>query len=99
MDIFDLEFALAITGNNDEKKHLRSNRVKVKSGLGVVIRSNVTDSQNRWDLVPGELLKQFNDENPYLRQAMTEEQRVEEVLYKPCSNCGARWQKNCCEST
>lgn len=98
MDIFDLEFALAITGNNDGKKRLRSNRVRVKSGLGVVIRSNVTDSQIRWDLVPGELLKQFNDKNPYLRQPMTEEQREEEVLYKPCLNCGARWKKNCCEN-
>lgn len=96
MEVFDLEFALAISGVTEVKKTFRSSRVKMKSSLGVVIRSNVTNSHNRWDLVPGELLKQFNDANPYLRQALTEEQREEEVLYKPCSNCGARWQKNCC---
>jgi molecular chaperone DnaK (HSP70) len=98
LEIYDLEFSLKITGGSVEKKPLRSRQVKVKNGLGVVIRSNVTIDEKRWDLVPGELLKQFNSKYVYQAQPLTEEQEFEKVLYEPCSNCGARWRKGCCDN-
>ena len=47
-------------------------------------------------MVPGELLKEYNDKHIYLRKEMTDIQQKEYVRYQPCSNCGARWVKNCC---
>jgi molecular chaperone DnaK (HSP70) len=97
MEIYDIEFSLQVSGIAEEKKSLRSSLVKMNRGLGVVIRSNITNNEKRWDLVPGELLKQFNRDYPFLKQQLTDEQEYEQVLYQPCMNCGARWQKGCCE--
>jgi deoxycytidylate deaminase len=48
--------------------------------------------------VPGELLKEYNDEHVYLRKPMTPQQQEEYVRYQPCSNCGAQWSEKCCQN-
>ncbi|TDM51631.1 hypothetical protein [Aliivibrio fischeri] len=60
------------------------------------MRSNVTHRQTAWDLVPGEVLKEFNDQYPYLKKNMTTEQWDEHLFYQPCSRCGSKWKAKCC---
>lgn len=98
MEIYDLEFSLQIAGGAIGKKPQRSSRVKVKNGLGVVIRSNVSNDDKRWDLVPGELLEIFNRSNVYYRQVLTNEQRDEAALYATCSYCKQRLKSGCCDN-
>jgi molecular chaperone DnaK len=98
LEIYDLEFSLQALGNHTVKKMLRSGPLKAQKSLSVVIRSNITPDKESWDLVPGELLKQFNNDFPFLKKPLTEEQEFEQVVYQPCTNCGARWQKECCSS-
>jgi len=50
----------------------------------------VTPDKESWELVPGKLLKAYNDEHPFLRKTLTEQQQTEYVRYQPCSICGAR---------
>lgn len=99
IEFYDLEFSLrAFPGasGSDNKK----NRTKIspdKNGpKQLVAKSNVTLSKDDWSTVPGELLKEFNDKNIYMQKPMTETQKREYVRYQPCSNCGARWVRNCC---
>ncbi len=100
-EIYDLEFALDTKAKKQQgvKKNSRS-RVKVSSPRGnanqLIARANISASNQSWDLVPGELMKEHNDKNKYLRVPMTEIQNTEHARYLPCANCGARWTKNCC---
>lgn len=96
-EFYDLEFGLATTTvlPDSKKKRLKLKGEK-KLPYGLMIRANVTPDKESWELVPGELLKSYNDENPFLRKTLTEQQRTEFVRYQPCSICGARWGKRCC---
>lgn len=99
VQFYDLEFALEVRERlqQPKKKRLRlTNRGLLPPGL--LICANVTGIEEGWDLVPGELLKTYNDNNPYLKKTMTETQRSEYVRYQPCSKCGSRWAKNCCSN-
>lgn len=99
-EFYDLEFGLAtMTVQPESKKKRLKLRGEKKLPYGLIIRANVTPDKEDWELVPGELLKAYNDEHPFLRKTLTEQQRTEFVRYQPCSNCGARWGKNCCSNS
>lgn len=98
LSVYDIEFSINVVGGSTQKKKTTRITKSVGEKLGVVIRSNVTHRSDAWHLVPGELLKEFNDNNPYLKQNLTQEQWDEVNYYNPCSNCGARWQVGCCNS-
>ncbi|MCX8973903.1 Hsp70 family protein [Citrobacter portucalensis] len=100
IEFYDLEFGLAtMTVQPESKKKRLKLRGEKKLPYGLIIRANVTPDKEDWELVPGELLKAYNDEHPFLRKTLTEQQRTEFVRYQPCSNCGARWGKNCCSNS
>ena len=50
----------------------------------VRIRSNVIDDPRRWDLVPGEVLKQLPLQ---VQSRPTRRQDDEQTYYEPCSKC------------
>lgn len=62
-------------------------RDKVPSN--VALRSNITERENAWDLVPGDIVEGW--EPSYLvvssKQA-TDLQREEKMYYAPCAYCG-----------
>lgn len=101
IEIYDLEFALNAlpslneTGGGKARIRFSPPRDEPKQ---LLVRSNITTGSGNWEAVPGELLKDFNDKNVYLRKPMTDIQNTEFVRYQPCSRCGARWVKNCCTS-
>ncbi|HAT8013707.1 hypothetical protein [Citrobacter rodentium] len=98
-EFYDLEFGLAtMTVQPESKKKRLKLKGEKKLPHGLMIRANVTPDKENWGLVPGELLKAYNDEHPFLRKTLTEQQRTEFVRYQPCSICGARWGKNCCSN-
>ena len=96
---YELEFALRVVITDQEQKkkpfQIRPSRSINK---GVVALANVARKNDLWNLVPGELLKQINDTNPYMRKDLTEQQRLEYVRYQPCLSCGSKWGKNCCNA-
>lgn len=98
LEIYDLEFAL--NTREAKKKENHKSRVKFSPPKGIpnqlIARSNVSISNTSWELVPGELMKAHNDRNKYTRIDMTDIQQTEYARYQPCSNCGAKWTKNCC---
>ena len=97
-EFYDLEFGLAVKIQNVvEKKKRLTLRKKDRLPPGLMIRANITIDSNAWDLVPGEVLKDYNDEHVYHRKTMTDVQRQEYVRYQPCSLCGTPWGRNCCE--
>ena len=98
LNIYDMEFSIQVANGSTEKKKQPKTIKGIGEKLGVAVRSNVTHIDTDWHLVPGELLKLFNDKNPYLKKPLTEEQRLEELYYKPCSNCGAQWKIGCCSA-
>lgn len=80
------------------KKKKRVNlRIDTKGPKQLVVQANVTNDCERWDTVPGDLLKTYNDENVYLRKFMTALQEQEYVRYQPCSICGSQWSEKCCQ--
>lgn len=99
--IYDLEFAITAcsqASSEEEGGGSKSKRVlgyKEKHS-GVVVLSNVTGIENNWAAIPGELLHAYNKANPFHRQELTEQQRIEEVRYQPCSGCGSKWRVGCC---
>lgn len=99
IDFYDLEFALnvlpALNVSGDTKLRTRFSPVKGELKQ-LFVRANITLNKSAWSMVPGELLKEYNDKHIYLRKEMTDIQQKEYVRYQPCSNCGARWVKNCC---
>ena len=99
LQIFDLEFALQISSNTSAKKPLRLVNYKGEQ-LGLAVRSNITEGKNAWDLVPGELLYEFNkkDENVYFKKRLTELQKNENRYYQLCSNCHQRYKIGCCST-
>lgn len=97
---YDLEFSLVVNEqpvNAEQKKNRVSLRIDTKGPKQLVVQANVTNDCERWDTVPGELLKAYNDENVYLRKPMTDLQAQEYVRYQPCSICGSQWSKKCCQ--
>ncbi|CQI96575.1 Hsp70 family protein [Yersinia frederiksenii] len=100
IEFYDLEFGLATTKtlSDSKKKRLKLEGEK-KLPYGLMVRANVTPNKENWELVPGELLKAYNDAHSYHRKTLTEQQRTEFVRYQPCSICGARWAKNCCSGS
>lgn len=100
-EIIDLEFSLVVNPQEGEPSQ-KKKRVNISFDKSrpkeLVAMSNVTNDSERWDTVPGDLLKAFNDKNIYLRKDMTLLQENEYVRYQPCSNCGAPWSKRCCQS-
>jgi molecular chaperone DnaK (HSP70) len=97
---YDLEFSLVVNeqpANTTEQKKNRVNlRIDTKGPKQLVVQANVTNDCERWDTVPGELLKTYNDQHIYLRKQFTPLQKEEDVRYQPCSNCGAQWSEKCC---
>ncbi len=99
IDFYDLEFslnvlpALSASGDTIIRKSFSLAKGEPKQ---LLVRANITMNKNAWNTVPGELLKDYNDKYIYLRKPMTEVQQKEYVRYQPCSNCGAKWVKNCC---
>ncbi len=63
---------------------------------GIAVRSNITHLNDAWHLVPGEVLKEFNDNNIYFRKEMTQKQWDEYLYYQPCANCKSKWKVGCC---
>lgn len=101
VQFYDLEFSLVVTEQpkGDEQKKKRLNlRVDTNFPKQLLVQANVTNDCERWDTVPGELLKEYNDEHVYLRKPMTPQQEEEYVRYQPCSNCGAQWSEKCCQN-
>ncbi|EPU3916375.1 Hsp70 family protein [Aeromonas hydrophila] len=97
-EFYDLEFGLAVaTAEVAQKKKRLKLTGQGRLPYGLLPRANITPDKNGWALVPGELLKSYNDTHPYLKQTMTDMQREEFVRYQPCSRCGSRWAKNCCK--
>lgn len=94
---YELEFALKATqGSTYSKKKTEQLDARTTTGAGAIALANVSRSEHKWELVPGELIKEHNDKNPYLKKEYTEQQRIELLRYQPCSRCGAKWKKNCC---
>ncbi len=95
-EFYELEFALSVSNaSKAQKKNLIINeRSSVRKGT--VALSNICQSDSSWELLPGELLQEYNNKNSYLKKDLTEQQRIEYLRYQPCSRCGARWTKNCC---
>lgn len=99
IEIYDIEFALnALPSLNDTGGAKTRTRFSPSKGepKQLLVRSNVTSRTDNWDAVPGELLKEYNDKFIYQRKPMNDIQNTEYVRYQPCSNCGAKWVKNCC---
>jgi molecular chaperone DnaK (HSP70) len=96
-EFYELEFALTVIkkSNIQKKKYVKINK-GASYREGTVALANISRSDISWELVPGELLKEYNNDNPYLKKELTEQQRVEYLRYQPCSRCGAKWEKNCC---
>ncbi|WP_434360062.1 Hsp70 family protein [Parasalinivibrio latis] len=96
---YELEFALrVVTTEQEQKKKPFQIRPSRSISKGVIALANVARKNDLWNLVPGELLKQINDTNPYMRKDLTEQQRLEFVRYQPCLSCGSKWGKNCCNA-
>jgi len=110
IEFYDLEFSLdalssvrTVGGSwNDEveKAELKSTRTILKpsreNAVQYFVRANVTQNKNGWEAVPGELLKSYNDDHVFMKKRLTQQQEIENVRYQPCSNCGAKWAKQCC---
>jgi molecular chaperone DnaK len=99
IDFYDMEFALNALASLNESgvKNTRTRFLPKKDGVNQLqVRANVIDNNDAWHTVPGELLKSENDKRIGLRKPMTQKQETEYVRYQPCSNCGAKWVKNCC---
>lgn len=96
-EFYELEFALSVIkkSNTQKKKNVRISK-ETFFRAGTVALSNISRSDSSWELVPGELLKEYNNKNPYVKKAPTEQQRIEYLRYQPCSRCSAKWEKNCC---
>lgn len=101
IEFYDLEFALSTLPGTSRSGQGRV-RTKFLPAKGepkqLLVRANVASSDDAWDAVPGELLKEYNDKYIYKRKPMTDVQNLEYVRYQPCSNCGSRWVKNCCST-
>lgn len=98
-EFYDLEFGLAVKKQSvEEKKKRLTLRKNDQLPPGLMVRANITIDNNAWDLVPGEVLKDYNDKHVFHRKTMTDVQRKEYVRYMPCSVCGSRWGKNCCNN-
>lgn len=101
IEFYDLEFALnalpVLTGSGEGKMRTLFSPAKGEPKQ-LLVRANVTSRNDAWDTVPGELLKEYNDKNTYLKKPMTDVQTVEYVRYQPCSICGTKWVKNCCST-
>lgn len=101
IEFYDLEFALNVlpilTGSSERKMRTLFSHARGEPRQ-LLARANVTARNDAWHTVPGELLKEYNDKNTYLKKPMTDVQTVEYVRYQPCSNCGAKWVKNCCST-
>jgi len=96
---YDLEFSLVVneqSSSTEQKKNRVNLRFDIKGPNQLVVQANVTNDHERWDTVPGELLKAHNDQHIYLRKQFTPLQEEEYVRYQPCSNCGAQWSEKCC---
>lgn len=63
----------------------------------MLVMANVTYDKEGWAMVPGELLKTYNDKYIYERKELTSRQEKEYVRYLPCLICGSVWSVNCCE--
>jgi len=95
MEFYELEFALNIFEKNIKKNtHIIDETYELTTG--VVALSNITQSQNSWGLVPGELLQEYNESHSFNPRPLTEQQNIEYLRYQPCAKCGAKWAKNCC---
>jgi hypothetical protein len=100
-EYYDLEFSLVVkrpADDSGQKKNRQRLTVNKNGPKQLFVRANVTNDNQRWDAVPGELLKQYNDEHIYLQKPLTSLQSEEYVRYQPCAACGAKWMKNCCSS-
>jgi molecular chaperone DnaK len=98
-EYYDLEFSLVVKksdADSIEKKNRLRLSVNKNGPKELFVRANVTNDKERWDTVPGELLKEYNDQHIYLQKPMTSVQGEEHIRYQPCSACGAKWMKNCC---
>lgn len=99
IDFYDLEFALnvlPIHDNSGGNKVRTRFKPSINGPKQLLVRANISSAKSDWESVPGELLKEYNDKNVYLRKQLTELQQLEYVRYQPCSYCGAKWVKNCC---
>ena len=101
-EYYDLEFSLVVkktTDDSSEKKNRLRLSVNKNGPKQLFVRANVTNDKERWDAVPGELLKKYNVQYVYLQRPMTRVQEEEYIRYQPCSACGAKWMKNCCSAS
>ncbi|WP_339434433.1 Hsp70 family protein [Pseudomonas orientalis] len=101
-EYYDLEFSLVVKKTADEsieKKNRLRLSVNKNDPKQLLVRANVTNDKERWEAVPGELLKEYNVKYVYLQKPMTKLQDEEYIRYQPCSACGAKWMKNCCSAS
>lgn len=98
IQFYDLEFSLVVNEQpvNAEQKNRVNLRIDSPGPKQLVVQANVTNDCERWDTVPGELLKTYNDQHIYLRKQLSPRQEEEYVRYQPCSNCGSQWSEKCC---
>ena len=100
-EYYDLEFSLVVRKQADDSGEKKNRLILAANKNGakqLFVRANITNDKERWSTVPGELLKEYNDEHVYLRKPMTSVQDDEYIRYQPCSLCGAKWMKNCCSA-
>ncbi|WP_313238895.1 Hsp70 family protein [Stutzerimonas kunmingensis] len=101
MQFYDLEFSLVVNQEAPQEEQ-KKKRLRLRfDGYGpkqLVAMANVTNDGERWESVPGDLLKEYNDKNVYLPKPMTPQQGDEDVRYQPCSICRAHWSEKCCQA-
>lgn len=98
-EIHNLEFGLSMGRGVEEQtvpgdnKGLKNNGVKLKREAGAVkFRSNIVRGRQSWDLVPGDLVKEYKNRLPPL-WVPTRRQRYEEMYFVPCSWCNRTWHQ------
>lgn len=100
IELYELEFALVVDERavEPQKKNRLIMRFDSKMPNFLLARANITNDKERWETVPGELLKEYNDNHVYVRKPLTTLQKTEYVRYQPCLRCGSHWSEKCCQS-
>jgi molecular chaperone DnaK len=91
LEIHNLEFALALPTTNPSvvtKPERESTDSKTQRPAGGVrLRSNVTRREEAWQLVPGDVVKNYKPGWLDVRGSATSLQVAESLYYAPCATC------------
>lgn len=92
VEIHDLEFSLALPQSDEAiPKNNTRDADKEYSSLArkgaIILRSNVTTSEDYWRQVPGDLVDRYIPGWFDVRREATEQQKRERYYYAPCATC------------